>query len=312
MSTLIDLINFRDELTGKIDEFTGGLDHFIDSKGILLKIIQINNFNAGYDSEIDQAINDLDGLRPIFDNIIANLKNMLYQVDQQIHLVANQTFNTPEFQNNFVRPDEWQPALIFNSQLEDTIRVRIRQYSDWRFPGLQMHTKSVDLINCMVPCDPLYLLDDELTKLTNLTSVYPQQYQNRLRLYTTNQIQELPQDQFGFVLVWNFLEFMSHEQVTNILQTIYNLLRPGGYLMFTYSNGDEIITAKQILANRFNYNNERQIEKTCREIGFEIVAKENMNNNGQDPSIISWFEIKKPGDLKTIRAHQILGQIIPK
>ena len=38
-------------------------------------------------------------------------------------------------------------------------------------------------------------------------------------------------------------------------------------------------------------------------IGYEINAESNYKNQ------ISWIEIKKPGELETIKAHQVLGEI---
>jgi len=42
---------------------------------------------------------------------------------------------------------------------------------------------------------------------------------------------------------------------------------------------------------------------TCQSMGFEIVASCNEEPN------ISWLEIKRPGVLHTVKAHQVLGKI---
>ena len=41
----------------------------------------------------------------------------------------------------------------------------------------------------------------------------------------------------------------------------------------------------------------------CESLGYEISNDIHCNTN------ISWLEIKKPGELETIKAHQVLGEI---
>jgi hypothetical protein len=46
------------------------------------------------------------------------------------------------------------------------------------------------------------------------------------------------------------------------------------------------------------------LEQICKETGFEII-----NFNSVEETI-HWVEIKKPGELKTAKAHQVLGEIV--
>jgi hypothetical protein len=49
---------------------------------------------------------------------------------------------------------------------------------------------------------------------------------------------------------------------------------------------------------------ESLLVKTCRDIGFEITC------TSAAQETIHYIEIRKPGELKTVKAHQVLGKII--
>ena len=42
---------------------------------------------------------------------------------------------------------------------------------------------------------------------------------------------------------------------------------------------------------------------TCESLGFEILNDANLGPN------VTWLEIKKPGTLHTVKAHQVLGEV---
>jgi hypothetical protein len=43
---------------------------------------------------------------------------------------------------------------------------------------------------------------------------------------------------------------------------------------------------------------------TCKNTGFDII-------NSVTENEVNWVEIVKPGKLQTVKAHQVLGRILP-
>jgi len=83
-------------------------------------------------------------------------------------------------------------------------------------------------------------------------------------------------------------------------------MRPGGVFMFSYNDGDTPAGAG--LAENFaqTYMPKSVLVPLCLSLGFEIVSEVHVDPN------INWIEIKRPGKLKTIKAHQVLGEIMPR
>jgi hypothetical protein len=53
----------------------------------------------------------------------------------------------------------------------------------------------------------------------------------------------------------------------------------------------------------------RHLTKLCQEIGFEIDSQHDIPNTDPLIQTISWLEIKKPGNLKTVKLKQVIGTI---
>ena len=113
---------------------------------------------------------------------------------------------------------------------------------------------------------------------------------------------EQKQEQFGFVFSYNYFNYRSIQGFKDYLSEIFKLLRPGGVMMFTYNNAD-LPQAAAYAENYFmSYMPKGLLIPLCRSLGFDMIAD-------YDFSTLSWLEIKKPGELKTIKAHQALARI---
>jgi len=310
MKTISELLIFKNDLTNRLKTLNDGLAEFMDQKAISLKMSQINNFNAGYDDQIHQLIQMYQNLDTENQKIVLGVKQLIDQITVDIDALANQLFNTPEFQSKFANKE---PSLYpMNQDLLEIIKVRIRQYGDWHYPGLQLNTREKQWIDCMITCDPLYLVGENIDQLNDVIKDYPKQYQDRLRLYTVDQFGELPQEQFGFILCWNLFEYCTITEIEPYLNSVYNLLRPGGVFMFSYNNCDVVSSAKSTESEIFNYNTVRAMQAACEKTGYEVLSFEDGGVEHWKSPYTSWAEIKKPGELSTVKAHQALGKILPK
>jgi hypothetical protein len=188
----------------------------------------------------------------------------------------------------------------------------MHQYSDWRYPGLQYNVRDKKYIDCMTASDPLYITSEIAEDAKQTIKDYPELYQSRLRIYNNSDWDSLPINQFGFVLVWNYFEYRSMVEIEEFLIKITPLLRPGGVLMFSFNNCDLYESARAAEKELMNYNSAYDIKNICSNLGYEIISFNDAVTHGFECPWISWAEIKRPGELTTTKAHQALGQIIPK
>ena len=142
-------------------------------------------------------------------------------------------------------------------------------------------------------------------------SKFNEVYQRRLRTYLTGvhakrrefDYSMLPQEQFGFIFAWNVVNFWPFQETKRALTQCYNLLRPGGAMMFSFNNCDIVQCAESAESGYKSYLTKTLLNSIFDELGFEIIQYRSTSVN------VHWVEIKKPGALTTTKRHQALGKI---
>ena len=310
MGKLTDLVKYRNELANAVNSLN--LHNTINKKINAVARVQDDNTTVSYN--VDDIINNYKQLIVDNDNNISKINELIVSINADIDRLANELFSNRKLLDNTSRID-----TLADSEFKLTIKSKIRQHCDWHYPGLQISCNSKEFIDCMVAADPLYLtdsLEDRAVhiKLNELISLYPQQYQNRLRLYSIDghDFSKLPVAQFSFILCWNFLDYVELDSLAEYMRQMFALLRPGGVFMFSYNNCDTVDSARLAESNEMSWTSARAIKQLCSEIGYDVILLgEHSTENVQFP-YISWAELQKPGKLTTVKAHQVAGKILEK
>ena len=322
--TVGNLIKLKNDIIGAQSELS--LENDIRQKINLLENIASQNQSDNYTDLINKCIfmlNELSANSLIIDTFIENIVD---KIENDVNLIAEQNVQNQANEESLIHNH-----LSTNEALENIICSRISSYSDWRFPGLQLHCRyyrpqnknypvpinfaSPQIrINHMVANDPLYLLGSDIDHLKEIISSYNNLYQNRLRLYEVKErnLSVLPYSQFGFILCWDFLNYLSIQTVRWYLNECIKLLRPGGVLMFSYNNGELTESAKIYDTGRAAWATEKHIRSMVSEIGYNILRSENHPTNDNEDTWVSWYEVQKSGELKTVRLCQAKGQVLTK
>ena len=102
----------------------------------------------------------------------------------------------------------------------------------------------------------------------------------------------------------HYFNFKPIEIIKKYLEELFDILRPGGSIIFTYNNCNYSLAVKNFEKSLYSYTPESLISPLCELIGYTIT--ETYNNKETN---VSWLEIKKPGNLETLRGGQCLGKI---
>jgi len=308
MGKLADLVKYRNELTSAVNSLN--LQKAITKKITLLDQVQGNNAVA---YNVDHITNNYKQLILDNDSNINQLNELIELVNLDITILATTLFANRELLAYTGRID-----LPFESDLRLLVKTKIKQYCDWHYPGLQINSDKKEWVDCMVTSDPLYLANSNeataVRELTDIISEYPDQYQNRLRLYPIDgrDFSILPQEQFSVIVCWNFLDYIELKGITEYMQQMFKLLRAGGVFMFSYNNCDIVESARLAEENGMSWVSSRAIKQLCNDIGFEVITFEDHETGDAYITQISWAEIRKPGVLTTVKAHQVAGKILEK
>jgi SAM-dependent methyltransferase len=313
MGKLYDLVEFRNELVQQLDSLR--VDTVIHSRIDLLKKIKrkfpdqaeyVNRKIIEYLTLVDQST-----------RIIAEFDEKFSELNQEIDNTAISMFNNDDYYNAFQEKNIQGPhfqELIVTDNISSHLESKITQYSNWHYPALQINPRRKKWIDSMVAGDPLYLTHFDINLVRELIQTYPSLYQSRLRLYEINEgnFSVLPQAQFGFVLCWDNFNYFSLIEIEKYIREVWKLLRPGGHFIFSYSNCDLEGPALRAENWACGYSNLRWLTKLLKEIGYEITALHDDETGDAFNTHTSWADIKKPGDLKTVKAAQAMGQILSK
>ena len=247
-----------------------------------------------------------------FDHSMADLQTLLSQTiaQRETELLAQ----SENFWQNEMRLESNEHVLnrrlISNSECYDILMSRCRGLADWRWPGMIFRPAQEKLIDDLVALDPLYLVDCNLELLEPCVARFHPAYQRRLRCYAVNDWQggtimhHFPDNQFGFVLAYNYFNFKPLNTIKQYLRELINKLRPGGVLIMTFNDCDWAHNVALAEKNFMCYTPGHMILSHAQSIGFEIVEQHN------DHGDLHWIGLRRPGELTSIRAAQVLAKIV--
>jgi hypothetical protein len=198
------------------------------------------------------------------------------------------------------------------SDAESYLRARLRRYGDWHHAGMILRPGLETWIQDLVSLDPMYLVDIRMSLLEPCQADFTPEYQRRLRPYVISEstdvtmLDHLPQQQMGMILVYNFFHYKPLEMMRCFIQELYQLLKPGGTLIFTFNDCDRYGGVELAERSYMCYTPGRLVLAAAEMIGFEISHVYYID------AAATWVELSKPGELTSQRGGQALARIIAK
>lgn len=273
------------------------------SNSILSYNDDLNADFAKIQESIVQFSNTLDSIKKHIQQSIAELEPELYAQSQSLY-EDSMIYETNEY--------ILDRKLSITEQQREELCARIKRHPDWRWPGLLFRPGLENFIEDMVPLDPLYLVDQNQDLLTPAVEKFELSYQRRLRQYIIDDrqpgdiLKTLPDNQFGFVFANMFFNFKPLSLINRYLDELYQKMKPGGILIFTYNDCDRWQGVDLAERSFMCYTPGRQIRAHAESLGFEV------QKNITEPANAAWFELTKPGELSSLRGGQALAKITPK
>lgn len=257
--------------------------------------------------QINQQFNDM---RQTIDQIKKQINDVIEQEEKHWFIESYKLYDQgmPNETNDYIL----NRRESLSEELEQIFTRRLENYVDWRFPGMIIRPGQENFIHGMVANDPLYLIDQHYDLLVPALEKFPERYQKRLRTYVVNErgdgpiLHKIPENQFGLCLVYNFFNFRPFEVIRQWLNEIMTRLRPGGVLIMTINDCDRE-PAVMLAENYFTcYTPGNMILELVKSIGFEVLYV--WRTDGP----MTWIELRKPGELTSLRGGQTLAKILPK
>lgn len=269
--------------------------------------LQIKDYAQQLESKFHQVHQSLDQYQQVLDNLLSDVKDMIETAEKPWFAESYRLYEEEMCHETVEYILNRRPELDQDTRM--MLKSRLQNYSSWKYPGMIVRPGNEDFIEDLVSFDPLYLVDDRYDLLLPAIDRFNVEYQRRLRPYVIQEISDeeilskIPNGQFGICLVYNLFEFRPLEIIKKYLIEIYSKLRPGGILIFTFNDCDNSKAVKLVEQSFCCYTPGGLIRELTSALGYEQVFF--WNNNGPT----SWLEIRKPGELTSLRGGQTLAKI---
>lgn len=309
---LSELVNFRNEL-GKLSVVQTQqsaktdihkITHLISTSAITSNLA--DSFRGGQEKisnaffSFEQQLNDLKA-------------NIQKQIEQEERPYFQESYRLYDKEMIF-ETNEYilNRRMFISSESLEFINSRLNRYATWKHAGMIIRPAKEDFIKSMVMFDPLYLVDQAYDLLTPAISEFHLDYQRRLRPYVINEradqpiLGQIPDDQFGICLAYNYFNFKPLEVFKQYLTEIYTKLKPGGTLAFTFNDCDRDKAVMLVEQHFACYTPGRMVKELATVLGYEIEFE--WHDNGP----WTWLELRKPGELTSLRGGQTLAKVVRK
>ena len=270
--------------------------------------IQFDDQRGKLEQQFDSAMSTLTSFAMTLDEIKQNLRLKRDEMEPEYFRESQRIYDheMPMESNQYILDRK----LRLDSDSHTLLTSRLRNLTDWRLPGMILRPGNESFVEELVPLDPLYLVDQHQDLITPAVFKFTPEYQRRLRQYVINERQSgdflsiLPNNQFGLVFAYNYFNYKPIKVLRHYLDSMFARLRPGGVAIFTYNDCDWAHGVALAEKNFMCYTPGREIQAYCNQIGFEILSV----NRGQGD--IAWMEIRRPGEIESLRGGQSLAKIV--
>ena len=257
-------------------------------------------------TEIDSALDNLQRISNDYNESLDKVDKKINELLRQQELIVLRrdydTYSSREHTLDLV----YERALR-DQDLIKQISADVGYHSDWRWAGVELNPSTGLLTNSMLACDPLYVYTGNITYTNNIRDRFNKFFAEK-RLMFYDDLDKLPRGQLGLATSINCYEFWPMDPIKDEMRKVYNILRPGGYFIFTY-NDCEREASLDFLAGQEAYRsyNTRTLMKSMVEmLGFDIVTEKCYR------AANSWMIVKKPGDLYSQKLSSPLVRIVEK
>ncbi len=259
---------------------------------------------------IRDMMHDISMLQMHIENSKDKAKNLM---DQLASLPLGESYDMYDERKNWFNTEKLAEIRTYDQFAEFTeyknrFETLISKYAGWRHPSVYIRPNSTHFFNALKASDILYVMEqDDVTEwLKENTSEKFYDKSIRFKLFNENKdtfIQHMyPAEQIGLIVMENFINFKPLEIIKQYLIESLAILKPGGHLLFTYNNCDLPSGARNFEEGLYCFTPGKMLKLMCETSGFEVID-ETISDR------ISWFALKKPGELTSLKGGKCLGQI---
>jgi len=262
------------------------------------------------DEDIFAILNDTTSLVEDIDKIKITANTLMQQLSKEPLNTSYDMYDERKDWFNLEEAAKYRSLdqFVDNEESEHKFVSTIRQFSSWHHATVYVRPNSLRFFNALKASDVFYVM--EQCDVTGwLKENLPGSLYETIRFKQINENKEqfltnlVPKGQIGLIVMEHFINFKPMDVIRQYLAESFELLKPGGHLLFTYNNCDLPAGARNFEEGLYCYTPGVMLGRVCECAGFEIVESVTTDR-------VSWFALKKPGTLTSLKGGKTLGQIV--
>jgi len=271
--------------------------------------VQTQLFQNELDQAHDAICDQLAQMRKVISDQKKSIEHQISSKHQEYFDISKEIYDSGAQDSPEYIFDRYKNSPLFKDpDVFELFISRIGLYTSWQKPGLQIHPLNGNITDYIKACDPLYLVDTDDQMLFYAKTLWNDKYQKRIAYYTMNEkisnpLNQLPYNQFGFILCASYFNYKPLDIIVNFLKDFKQLLCDGGVAVFTYNNCSTPEGVDRVDKRFQTYVPKELLLEIIKNLGFEIIKAVDAS------ATASWIEIKKPGEIKTVKGGQTLAEI---
>jgi len=301
----------------------------VDLRDKLLTDIKVNAANELYvqyqefSQRLETQVEQFFQANTAMDNYLSSILEAKQQQLKKTLEIAK-TYIELKMQVSAGKNFTYDPVLISylqnNEVFVDKVHNIIHRLTDFKFPALLLGKDYLGLSDKIVSNDPMYVVLPE-SDLNHFDDLYHPRYVSSMRKHfykNTNEniLDKLPENQFGLIVSTVYQDTLPNGRIVKHFETIKKLLRPGGSLIFTHFDWNNVKSFELV----------EQITDFGAQLSDPLVVLPPVRflddyksmfgtlglsiDNFIPGTTHNLLVVSKPGELKTVKAKKVIGEII--
>jgi hypothetical protein len=257
----------------------------------------------------DKLFNDFDELIYAKSLIDTEATEVVIEVEKEYLMNSYRQYENNNDSPAYILKRLSDYSLFTDKDDNATLEGRINFHSSWKYSGMHIRPGLGEMTPHMIAFDPLYIVDEDEKLFGIIRNQFTKEYQGRIRYKYVNEgsdeiFSNIPECQINFILITDFFNYKPFEVIKRYITEIYNnVLCDGGSVIFTYNNCDNKAAIINAENNMNSYTPQRLIIPFIEQLGYIHIKSFTSLN-------LSWVEIKKEGNKKSLRGGQCLAKTI--
>tara|TARA_R110000822_G_C15214970_1_gene483697 strand:- start:13 stop:807 length:795 start_codon:yes stop_codon:yes gene_type:complete len=174
------------------------------------------------------------------------------------------------FLDDLANKEKLAPSVLLYKEIKDKI---FRFAKSNMYNSLEIGPGNAEFSNLFLPWDNQYYLDISWKPEKSVRYKFPDAHQKYIKFYKTDgyDCNHLPKGSVNFIFSWDTFVFFTPAQIDQYLNSMKDVLIPGGYVMIHYSDCHYDYDLEMSKKDYWAYNTQSAMEQLIEKNNYQLI-----------------------------------------